>query len=49
VSRRDEVERMFAALDSAWGGVDVLLDNAGVDGKRMLSRAHVGRAATSVT
>jgi NAD(P)-dependent dehydrogenase (short-subunit alcohol dehydrogenase family) len=28
---------MFAALDKAWGGIDVLANNAGVDGKRALS------------
>jgi NAD(P)-dependent dehydrogenase (short-subunit alcohol dehydrogenase family) len=31
------VARMFGEIDRAWGGIDVLLDNAGIDGKRMLS------------
>lgn len=31
------VESMFAALDQAWGGLDVLINNAGVDGQRALA------------
>ena len=37
VSNRAEVERMFTALDRSFGGIDLLLDNAGIDGHRMLS------------
>jgi NAD(P)-dependent dehydrogenase (short-subunit alcohol dehydrogenase family) len=37
VADATQVARMFSSLDRAWGGVDVLLDNAGIDGKRMLS------------
>jgi NAD(P)-dependent dehydrogenase (short-subunit alcohol dehydrogenase family) len=37
VAEEQEVLRMFDELDRAWGGIDVLLDNAGIDGKRMLS------------
>jgi NAD(P)-dependent dehydrogenase (short-subunit alcohol dehydrogenase family) len=36
VADEHEVGQMFAELDRAWGGIDVLLDNAGIDGKRML-------------
>src|SRR5215813_6014692 len=35
VADEQEVARMFEELDRAWGGIDVLLDNAGIDGKRM--------------
>lgn len=34
VSAPDAVADMFAALDKAWGGVDVLINNAGIDGRR---------------
>jgi NAD(P)-dependent dehydrogenase (short-subunit alcohol dehydrogenase family) len=37
VANEQEVARMFGELDRAFGGIDVLLDNAGIDGKRMLS------------
>jgi NAD(P)-dependent dehydrogenase (short-subunit alcohol dehydrogenase family) len=37
VSDEAQVTSMFNTLDEAWGGVDVLLDNAGIDGKPMLS------------
>ena len=37
VAEEGEILRMFEALDRAWGGLDVLLDNAGIDGKRMLT------------
>jgi NAD(P)-dependent dehydrogenase (short-subunit alcohol dehydrogenase family) len=37
ISAAGEVAAMFAALDKAWGGIDVLANNAGVDGKRALS------------
>lgn len=36
VSTRDQVEAMFAALDARWGGIDVLVNNAGVDGERAM-------------
>jgi NAD(P)-dependent dehydrogenase (short-subunit alcohol dehydrogenase family) len=31
------VERMFQAVDTAWGGIDILIANAGMDGKRAMS------------
>ena len=34
VSAPDTVAGMFAALDKAWGGIDVLVNNAGIDGPR---------------
>jgi NAD(P)-dependent dehydrogenase (short-subunit alcohol dehydrogenase family) len=34
VSSPESVAKMFAAVDEAWGGVDVLINNAGIDGKR---------------
>jgi NAD(P)-dependent dehydrogenase (short-subunit alcohol dehydrogenase family) len=34
VSDAAAVEAMFARLDSAWGGIDVLVNNAGIDGVR---------------
>jgi glucose 1-dehydrogenase len=37
VSQADAVAAMFQQLDAAWGGVDVLLNNAGIDGPRALS------------
>jgi NAD(P)-dependent dehydrogenase (short-subunit alcohol dehydrogenase family) len=37
VADEHEVALMFDAVDRAWGGIDVLLDNAGIDGKRMFS------------
>jgi NAD(P)-dependent dehydrogenase (short-subunit alcohol dehydrogenase family) len=33
ISDPDAVEAMFARLDAAWGGIDVLINNAGIDGK----------------
>jgi NAD(P)-dependent dehydrogenase (short-subunit alcohol dehydrogenase family) len=39
VADEKQVARMFGEIDSAWGGIDVLLDNAGIDGKEMLSFA----------
>jgi len=33
----DSVSEMFAAVDRAWGGLDVLVNNAGIDGDRALS------------
>lgn len=34
VSDGGAVEAMFAQLDKAWGGIDVLVSNAGIDGER---------------
>ncbi len=36
VSDPDAVEQMFAKIDEQWGGIDILINNAGVDGPRML-------------
>jgi NAD(P)-dependent dehydrogenase (short-subunit alcohol dehydrogenase family) len=35
VAVEQQVLDMFDKLDSAWGGIDILLDNAGIDGKTM--------------
>jgi NAD(P)-dependent dehydrogenase (short-subunit alcohol dehydrogenase family) len=35
VAVESEVVQMFETIDRTWGGIDVLLDNAGIDGKRM--------------
>lgn len=32
ISNAGEVEAMFKAIDAAWGGIDVLVNNAGIDG-----------------
>jgi glucose 1-dehydrogenase len=37
ISAPDDVAHMFAALDEVWGGVDVLVNNAGIDGPRAVS------------
>ena len=37
VSDAAAVEAMFATLDKAWGGIDVLVNNAGIDGPRALA------------
>jgi glucose 1-dehydrogenase len=37
VSKPDEVAAMFKAVDEAWGGIDVLVNNAGIDGERQLA------------
>jgi NAD(P)-dependent dehydrogenase (short-subunit alcohol dehydrogenase family) len=37
VADEKAVARIFGEIDSAWGGIDVLLDNAGIDGKRIMS------------
>jgi len=37
VSAPDSVADMFAAVDKAWGGLDVLINNAGVDGPRAVA------------
>lgn len=34
ISRRDEVDQLFSALDAWCGGVDILINNAGIDGAR---------------
>ena len=34
VSSPDAVTRMFRKLDQAWGGIDILINNAGLDGER---------------
>jgi NAD(P)-dependent dehydrogenase (short-subunit alcohol dehydrogenase family) len=34
VSKPDLVARMFAEIDRRWGGIDVLVNNAGIDGPR---------------
>lgn len=36
VSDAAAVEAMFATLDATWGGIDVLINNAGIDGPRAL-------------
>jgi len=36
ISDQAQVERMFAEMDQAWGGVDILVNSAGVDGDRAL-------------
>src|SRR5690606_32685412 len=37
VSVPDAVAAMFTAFDKAWGGIDVLVNNAGIDGARALA------------
>jgi NAD(P)-dependent dehydrogenase (short-subunit alcohol dehydrogenase family) len=37
VSRADAVAAMFLKIDTAWGGLDVLVNNAGIDGQRSMS------------
>jgi NAD(P)-dependent dehydrogenase (short-subunit alcohol dehydrogenase family) len=37
VSQPDAVAAMFQQIDAAWGGLDVLVNNAGVDGSRAMS------------
>jgi len=34
VSAANAVEDMFLQLDKAWGGIDILINNAGIDGPR---------------
>jgi NAD(P)-dependent dehydrogenase (short-subunit alcohol dehydrogenase family) len=50
VADEQQVGRMFDELDRAWGGIDVLLDNAGIDGKRMMSfdagESDIGRVVS---
>jgi len=37
ISAADEVAAMFAEIDKAWGGIDVLANNAGIDGKHAMA------------
>jgi len=37
VSDPNAVARLFAEIDQRWGGIDVLVNNAGIDGKRALA------------
>jgi glucose 1-dehydrogenase len=37
VADAQQVDKMFDELDRAWGGIDVLLNNAGIDGKKMMT------------
>jgi glucose 1-dehydrogenase len=37
ISDAAAVDSMFGVLDKAWGGIDVLINNAGVDGPRALA------------
>ncbi len=34
VSNPSQVEQMFEQLDNAWGGIDILINNAGIDGQK---------------
>jgi glucose 1-dehydrogenase len=36
ISAPEAVAPMFAAIDKAWGGIDILINNAGIDGHRAL-------------
>jgi NAD(P)-dependent dehydrogenase (short-subunit alcohol dehydrogenase family) len=37
VSQPEQVAAMFQQLDAVWGGIDVLINNAGIDGPRALA------------
>ncbi len=37
VADPDAVERMFRQMDEVWGGIDILINNAGIDGVRALT------------
>jgi glucose 1-dehydrogenase len=37
VSQASDVCAMFQKIDAAWGGIDILMNNAGIDGPRALS------------
>ncbi|MGW8313703.1 MAG: SDR family oxidoreductase [Desulfuromonadales bacterium] len=37
VANPDAVEQMFASIDEDWGGIDILINNAGIDGHRAMS------------
>lgn len=39
VAKRDELDKMFAAVSDKWGGVDVLVNNAGACSGRGVVRA----------
>ena len=45
VSREDQVQAMFQALGARWGGLDALINNAGIAGRR-LHRQHVIRCGS---
>ena len=36
VAKPDDVARVFQQLDAKWGGIDILINNAGIDGRRTL-------------
>ncbi|MGV1794374.1 MULTISPECIES: glucose 1-dehydrogenase [unclassified Rhizobium] len=36
ISSSEDVERIFSTLDDKWGGIDILINNAGVDGSYAL-------------
>ena len=36
VSDAGAIAKMFASIDEAWGGIDILINNAGTDGERAL-------------
>src|SRR5271170_5581458 len=37
VSDPKAVENMFRQFDAAWGGIDILINNAGIDGARAMA------------
>src|ERR1700686_3242434 len=37
VTQADAVSAMFQKIDAAWGGLDVLVNNAGIDGPRAMA------------
>jgi glucose 1-dehydrogenase len=37
VSQPGDVTRIFQTLDTQWGGIDILINNAGMDGERAMS------------
>jgi NAD(P)-dependent dehydrogenase (short-subunit alcohol dehydrogenase family) len=37
ISAPEAVAKMFATLDRTWGGIDVLINNAGIDGARAMA------------
>jgi NAD(P)-dependent dehydrogenase (short-subunit alcohol dehydrogenase family) len=37
VADEQQVTKIFDEIDRVWGGIDVLLDNAGIDGKRLMT------------
>lgn len=36
VAKPDDVARVFQQMDAKWGGIDILINNAGIDGRRTL-------------